>query len=412
MSGLLVKSHADHAREPRGAERPRPRRHPGAPRRRRAHPHLRRARPARGLRGPPLLRQGRLRGPARHGPPRRDQARRRRRPRPGAGCPAEPSCRARSRARGRDGDAVEPARPLARGRHRQPGLHAAVPRLQGRQGHRRSTTSPATSTRPPCSATSGSSAPRRRPTARPRPTTSSRPASARSCASSWRRPRPTGMLVPAGRLRLLRRQLRRRRPRHLDRRDRAPPSWPASTSPASSKAPLPLHRRLLPPGRLGRGRLRRVPHRHHGPAGSASVTAELFAADKYQEYLLLHGLGVEMAEALAEYWHRRIREEWGFADEDGPSLAGLFRQQYRGGRYSWGYPACPDLEDNETVGRAARRRPHRHRGATRRPASSTSPSRPPRPSSATTRRRSTSSPADPAGSQGKPWARAERGLPP
>ena len=56
-----------------------------------------------------------------------------------------------------------------------------------------------------------------------------------------------------------------------------------------------------------------------------------------------------MAEALAEYWHRRIREEWGFADEDGPTLAGLFRQQYRGGRYSWGYPACPDLEDNEKV---------------------------------------------------------------
>jgi 5-methyltetrahydrofolate--homocysteine methyltransferase len=78
-------------------------------------------------------------------------------------------------------------------------------------------------------------------------------------------------------------------------------------------------------------------------------TAKLFADDRYQDYLLLHGLGVEMAEALAEYWHRRMREEWGFAHEDGPSLAGLFRQQYRGGRYSWGYPACPDLEDNATV---------------------------------------------------------------
>jgi 5-methyltetrahydrofolate--homocysteine methyltransferase len=78
-------------------------------------------------------------------------------------------------------------------------------------------------------------------------------------------------------------------------------------------------------------------------------TAKLFADDRYQEYLLLHGIGVEMAEALAEYWHRRIREEWGFAHEDGPSLAGLFRQRYRGGRYSWGYPACPDLEDNMTV---------------------------------------------------------------
>jgi 5-methyltetrahydrofolate--homocysteine methyltransferase len=81
----------------------------------------------------------------------------------------------------------------------------------------------------------------------------------------------------------------------------------------------------------------------------SDVTADLFARDKYQEYLLVHGLGVEMAEALAEYWHRRIREEWGFADEDGPNLVGLFRQQYRGGRYSWGYPACPDLEDNEKV---------------------------------------------------------------
>jgi cobalamin-dependent methionine synthase I/methionine synthase I (cobalamin-dependent) len=76
---------------------------------------------------------------------------------------------------------------------------------------------------------------------------------------------------------------------------------------------------------------------------------ELFAADKYQDYLLLHGLSVEMAEALAELWHRRIREEWGFADEDGPTLAGLFRQQYRGSRYSWGYPACPDLEDQVKV---------------------------------------------------------------
>jgi 5-methyltetrahydrofolate--homocysteine methyltransferase len=78
-------------------------------------------------------------------------------------------------------------------------------------------------------------------------------------------------------------------------------------------------------------------------------TAQLFARDEYAEYLKVHGLGVEMAEALAEYWHRRIREEWGFGDEDGPTLTGLFRQKYRGGRYSWGYPACPDLEDNEKV---------------------------------------------------------------
>ena len=77
--------------------------------------------------------------------------------------------------------------------------------------------------------------------------------------------------------------------------------------------------------------------------------AELFAENRYSDYLLLHGLGVEMAEALAEMWHQRIREELGYQDEDGPSLFGLFRQQYRGGRYSWGYPACPDLTDNAKV---------------------------------------------------------------
>ncbi len=85
-----------------------------------------------------------------------------------------------------------------------------------------------------------------------------------------------------------------------------------------------------------------------GPAVSEAA-ARLFAEDRYQEYLLLHGLGVEMAEALAEYWHRRIREEWGFADEDGSLVNMLLRQHYRGGRYSWGYPACPDLEDNAKV---------------------------------------------------------------
>ena len=77
--------------------------------------------------------------------------------------------------------------------------------------------------------------------------------------------------------------------------------------------------------------------------------AELFAENKYNDYMVIHGIGVEMAEALAEYWHHRIRTEWGFVEEDGPSVAGLFRQQYRGGRYSWGYPACPDLEDNARV---------------------------------------------------------------
>jgi 5-methyltetrahydrofolate--homocysteine methyltransferase len=82
---------------------------------------------------------------------------------------------------------------------------------------------------------------------------------------------------------------------------------------------------------------------------ASKEAARLKDANEYTQYLHLHGLGVEMAEALAELWHRRIREELGIAGEDGPSLAGLFRQQYRGGRYSWGYPACPDLMDNAKV---------------------------------------------------------------
>ncbi len=82
-----------------------------------------------------------------------------------------------------------------------------------------------------------------------------------------------------------------------------------------------------------------------GPVVSEE-TADLFAANNYNDYVRLHGLGVELTEAMAELWHKRIRDEWGFGDEDGPTLAGLFKQQYRGGRYSWGYPACPNLEDN------------------------------------------------------------------
>ena len=84
-------------------------------------------------------------------------------------------------------------------------------------------------------------------------------------------------------------------------------------------------------------------------ARASEEAARLFAENEYQNYLFLHGLSVEMAEATAEYWHRRIREELGFVGEDGPTLTGLFRQAYRGGRYSWGYPACPDLTDNAKV---------------------------------------------------------------
>jgi 5-methyltetrahydrofolate--homocysteine methyltransferase len=76
---------------------------------------------------------------------------------------------------------------------------------------------------------------------------------------------------------------------------------------------------------------------------------ELFEANEYREYLYLHGLGVEMAEALAEFWHRRIREELGIAGDDAETVAGLFDQGYRGSRYSFGYPACPNLEDQKQI---------------------------------------------------------------
>ncbi len=77
----------------------------------------------------------------------------------------------------------------------------------------------------------------------------------------------------------------------------------------------------------------------------SEVSAALFAEDRYQDYLYAHGFGVEMAEALAELWHRRIREELGIAGEDAGTKEGWFRQEYRGSRYSFGYAACPDLED-------------------------------------------------------------------
>ncbi|WP_330113804.1 methionine synthase [Streptomyces sp. MUM 178J] len=79
------------------------------------------------------------------------------------------------------------------------------------------------------------------------------------------------------------------------------------------------------------------------------AAAELFESDSYRDYLELHGLSVQLAEALAEYWHARVRAELGFAGEDPDSIDGMFRTEYRGCRYSFGYPACPDLEDRAKI---------------------------------------------------------------
>jgi len=72
---------------------------------------------------------------------------------------------------------------------------------------------------------------------------------------------------------------------------------------------------------------------------------QLRDANKYQDYLFLHGLGVESAEAFAEYFHKHLRAEWGIGGKDSPAIQKLFKGHYRGRRYAFGYPACPRLED-------------------------------------------------------------------
>ncbi|MGI5199359.1 methionine synthase [Streptomyces sp. CA-288835] len=78
-------------------------------------------------------------------------------------------------------------------------------------------------------------------------------------------------------------------------------------------------------------------------------TAKLFEANAYRDYLELHGLSVQLAEALAEYWHARVRSELGFAGEDPAEIEDMFALKYRGARFSLGYGACPDLEDRAKI---------------------------------------------------------------
>ncbi|WP_251092700.1 methionine synthase [Streptomyces sp. Caat 7-52] len=78
-------------------------------------------------------------------------------------------------------------------------------------------------------------------------------------------------------------------------------------------------------------------------------TAKLFEANAYRDYLELHGLSVQLAEALAEYWHARVRAELGFAGEDPADIEDMFALKYRGARFSLGYGACPDLEDRAKI---------------------------------------------------------------
>ncbi|HYO09906.1 MAG TPA: homocysteine S-methyltransferase family protein [Tepidisphaeraceae bacterium] len=84
---------------------------------------------------------------------------------------------------------------------------------------------------------------------------------------------------------------------------------------------------------------------------ATEVAETLRAENRYQDYLYLHGFGVESAEALAELWHKRMRQELGFGSEDASSIDKMFQQGYRGSRYSFGYPACPNLEDRALIAR-------------------------------------------------------------
>ena len=81
----------------------------------------------------------------------------------------------------------------------------------------------------------------------------------------------------------------------------------------------------------------------------SEATAELFAKNAYRDYLELHGLSVQLAEALAEYWHARVRAALGLGGADPADLDGILKVGYQGCRYSFGYPACPDLEDRAKV---------------------------------------------------------------
>ena len=89
---------------------------------------------------------------------------------------------------------------------------------------------------------------------------------------------------------------------------------------------------------------------------ASDAAREWFADNRYQDYLYLHGLSVEMAEAMAEYVHKRIRGELGFAAEDDRDMDKMLNQGYRGSRYSFGYPACPKLDDQAPAAGAAGRR--------------------------------------------------------
>ena len=314
----------------------------GAARRRRAHAQLRGARPARGLRRPRLLRQGRVRGPAHDG--RTAQGRQ-------GSATLDRDVRARGRRPQPAAAQVASSTPVADGRHPRPlrrrdrRARSSRRRSSARASPRasRSTTSPAYINETALFRNQWQFRPgvgrERRGLQGAHPADAARAARHREAGRRCSCPRPRGATS---------RSTARATNLVVWKDDTRTQEWLRFPFPRQRKAPFLCIADFFRPVESGEPDYAAFHVVTMGTRASEREK-ELFAADQYQDYLLLHGLSVEMTEALAELWHRRIREEWGFADEDGPSLTGLFSQQYRGSRYSWGYPACPDLDDQVKV---------------------------------------------------------------
>jgi 5-methyltetrahydrofolate--homocysteine methyltransferase len=193
---------------------------------------------------------------------------------------------------------------------------------------------------------------------------SSRPRASRGCGCGWTGSRPTGW--PSSRhVRLLALPLRGQ---HARRRD-APEDPGARDSPGSRSRGRRRDRRLCladffrdaeEAAELG-PRRDRVPAGHDGQPRRRGDGEAVRRPNAYRDYLELHGLSVQLTEALAEMWHAGVREELGLGAADADVDAMIRDQAYRGSRYSFGYPACPDLEDRAKLVAAARARADRGR---------------------------------------------------
>ena len=255
--------------------------------------------------------------------------------------------------------AVDAAGPLARRRDRRPGLHAAVPRRRASPRASRSTTSPRYINETALFRNQWQFRPERRGEnddefkARIRPTLR---------ASSSTRPRPSGVLVPAGRVGLLPGQRRRQRPRRVDRRRPHAPSGCGSASRASARS-----RSSASPTSSGRSESGEADYAafHVVTMGDARQRARRPSCsppNRYQEYLLLHGLvGRDDRGARRAAGTAASARSGASPTRTARRSPACSASSTAASRYSWGYPACPDLEDQAKLAELLERRPHRRR---------------------------------------------------